>query len=108
MALNKYNMDLKRIKKLYRNKFIVLCHPDDPKTPQKYHKYQIIDILFQESEKNLIFLINDSKTIRKIALSQEVLKTGKDVIRLKNKNVQCRIVNARNFPIIDSSYLGID
>lgn len=107
MAEYKYNMDLKRIKQIYRNKFIILCQSGDTQTPDVYQKYQIIDILNQPLEKNLIFLLKDKNKIRKVFLNQEVLQTGKGVTKVGDQFVKIRIVNARNFPIADSSYFSI-
>lgn len=107
MAENKYLMDLKKIRKLYRHKFIVLCQSGDTQTPEMYLKYQIIDVINHPMEKSLIFLLNDKKTVKKILINLEILKTGKGEIQHGKITYQIRIVNARNFPIADSSHFSI-
>lgn len=109
MANYKYNMDLKKIKQLYRHKFIILCQPGDTQTSVQYSKYCIIDILYQAAEKNLIFVLKDNQNnFRKVILNRETLHFGKGEVRLGEHILQCRIVNARNFPIVDSSYFSLD
>ena len=102
-------MDLKKIKQTYRNKFIILCQPGDSQTSNKYLKYCIIDIINQPAEKNLIFVLKDKENqFRKIVLNRETLHFGKGEIRINEQIYKCRIVNARNFPIVDSSYFSLE
>lgn len=100
-------LDLKKIKQQYRNKFIISMSQADQETPSKFFKYQIIDVLDQPLECNLIFILKDRKKLVKMTFSYEILQTGKGETRFNGNLNKCRIVNARNFPVIDSSYLSL-
>ena len=108
MANYKYNMDLKKVRRSYRHKYVILCKPGQSSEPDTYERYKIIDVINQPGEKNLIFTLKDESMFRKIVMGREIIKTGKGDLKIGSTLYKCRIVNARNFPIADSSYFNMD
>lgn len=110
MADYKYDMilDFSRVKQSYRNKYLITMNPSDRDDISKYNKYQIIDILQIQSEDILVFqLKSKDNKIFKMAFNYDILKTGKAEYITNGKKIYCRIVNARNFPTINASYLNL-
>lgn len=105
MADNKYSMDLKK----YRNKYMIICHQNDVQLTSAYIKYQIIDVMNPPLEKTLVFVLKDpNNKLRKVICNCEILQTGQSIFKMEKHTYYGRIVNARNFPIIDSSYINLE
>lgn len=108
MANYKYSMDLKKIRRSYRHKYVILCKTGASGQPNTYERYKIADVINQPGEKNLVFMLKDDNVFRKMVFGREIIKTGKGDLKMGNEIYKCRIVNARNFPIADSSYFNMD